>query len=227
MPSEVKFTINIGGNAYTGIAELDEAMQNLNISAKNTSDAFNMLSNFSFRFENITKSLQNVSNNVQSAIQPGIALNSSLADLSAVAGVTGDGLKEIEGYARQTAKAFGLDAAQAVESYKLILSQLSPEIAKNPVAMNEMGNAIATLSKTMGGDSTAAAEVLTTAMNQYGVSLADPMEASRKMAEMMNVKAATLAEVIGQAVGGVNKALADSPAEPHSVSADGVKITNL
>lgn len=190
MPSEVKFTINIGGNAYTGIAELDEAMQNLNISAKNTSDAFNMLSNFSFRFENITKSLQNVSNNVQSAIQPGIALNSSLADLSAVAGVTGDGLKEIEGYARGTAKAFGLDAAQAVESYKLILSQLSPEIAKNPAAMNEMGNAIATLSKTMGGDSTAAAEVLTTAMNQYGVSLADPMEASRKMAEMMNVMAA-------------------------------------
>jgi len=36
----------------------------------------------------------------------------------------------------------------------------------------------------------AAAEVLTTAMNQYGVSLADPMEASRKMAEMMNVMAA-------------------------------------
>ena len=38
-----------------------------------------------------------------------------------------------------------------------------------------MGDNIAILSKTMGGDATAAAEVLTTAMNQYGVSLADPM----------------------------------------------------
>lgn len=205
MSNTIKFTINIDG-------------------IKKIIDS---LGDIAFKFENISSVFDNFSNNIQSAIQPGIALNSSLADLSAVAGVTGDGLKEIEGYARQTAKAFGLDAVQAVESYKLILSQLSPEIAKSPAAMNEMGNAIATLSKTMGGDSTAAAEVLTTAMNQYGVSLADPMEASRKMAKMMNVMAATLAEVVGQAVGGVNKALAGSPAEPHSVSADGVKITNL
>ena len=53
-----------------------------------------------------------------------------------------------------------------------------------------MGDNIAVLSKTMGGNATAAAEVLTTAMNQYGVSLADPMEASRQMAKMMNVMAA-------------------------------------
>lgn len=39
----------------------------------------------------------------------GVALNSSLADLSAIAGVTGDKLKEIEGYARDTAKTFGVD----------------------------------------------------------------------------------------------------------------------
>lgn len=227
MSNTLKFTINIDGNAYTGIAELDDAMKALKVSADGTKKILNSWSTYAFKFDSITRGVQTFSDGIQSAIQPGIALNSSLADLSAVAGVTGDGLKEIEGYARQTAKAFGLDAAQAVESYKLILSQLSPEIAKSPAAMNEMGNAIATLSKTMGGDSTAAAEVLTTAINQYGVSLADPMEASRKMAEMMNVMAATLAEVVGHAVGGVNKALAGSPAEPHSVSADGVKITNL
>ena len=56
-------------------------------------------------------------------------------DLSAIAGVTGDKLKEIESYARDTAKTFGTDA-------------------------------------------TAAAEVLATAMNQYGISMDDPMEAS-------------------------------------------------
>lgn len=49
----------------------------------------------------------------------GVALNSSLADLSAIAGVTGDKLKEIEGYARDTAKTFGTDAVSSVESYKL------------------------------------------------------------------------------------------------------------
>ena len=53
-----------------------------------------------------------------------------------------------------------------------------------------MGENVATLSKMMKGDATAAAEVLTTAMNQYGVSLEDPMEASRQMADMMNIMAA-------------------------------------
>ena len=52
-----------------------------------------------------------------------------------------------------------------------------------------MGNCIATTSKLMGGDGVAAAEVLTTAMNQYGISLDDPMKASAEMARMMNVMA--------------------------------------
>lgn len=111
-------------------------------------------------------------------------------DLSAVAGVMGDSLKEREGYARSSAKAFGTDAAIAVEGYKLLLSQLSPELGKFPEALKDMGNSIQTTSKLMKNDGTAAAEILATAMNQYGISLADPMEASRKMAEMMNVMAA-------------------------------------
>lgn len=120
----------------------------------------------------------------------GVTLDSQMHDLSAVAGVTGDTLKEIEGYARENAKAFGIDAAQAVEGYKLLLGQLSPELGKYPAALKSMGESISTTSKLMGGDATAAAEVLTTAMNQYGVSLDDPMEASRRMAEMMNIMAA-------------------------------------
>ena len=111
-------------------------------------------------------------------------------DLSAVAGVVGEDLKKIEGYARESAKAFGTDAGVAVEGYKLLLSQLSPELGKFPEALQAMGKSIQVTSKLMGNDGVAAAEVLTTAMNQYGVSLDDPMEASRKMAEMMNVMAA-------------------------------------
>ena len=104
--------------------------------------------------------------------------------------LTGKGLKEIEGYARESAQAFGTDAGVAVEGYKLLLSQLTPELAKCPEALKAMGNSIQTTSKLMGNDGVAAAEVLTTAMNQYGVSLDDPLEASRKMADMMNVMAA-------------------------------------
>lgn len=120
----------------------------------------------------------------------GVTLDSQMHDLSAVAGVTGDALKEIEGYARDSAKAFGTDAGVAVEGYKLLLSQLTPELGKCPAALKSMGESIQITSKLMGGDGVAAAQVLTTAMNQYGVSLDDPIAASKTMTDMMNTMAA-------------------------------------
>ena len=110
-----------------------------------------------------------------------IRLDSQMYDLSAVAGVTGDGLKQIETFARQSAKVFGTDAAVAVEGYKLLLSQLSPEQDKYPEALSAMGYYIQTTSKLMGGDGVTAAQVLTTELNQYGVSMEDPIAASGEM----------------------------------------------
>lgn len=126
--------------------------------------------------------------------KPGLNLSSSMFDLQAMTGVAGDKLKEIEGYAREAAKSFGGSAADGVESYKLILSKLTPEIAKTPAALKAMGTNVAILSKTMGGDTIAATETLTTAMNQYQVSLDDPIAASKTMAEMMNIMAAGAGE---------------------------------
>lgn len=142
------------------------------------------------RVDIVANGLSKLTSSVEALARPGIALNSSMTDLQAVTGVTGESLKQIEGYARDTAKAFGIDAAGAVESYKLILGQLSPELAKSPIALKAMGESVATLSKLMGGDATAAADVLNTAMNQYGVDLSDPIRASQEMARMMNVMAA-------------------------------------
>ena len=138
--------------------------------------------------------IRNLKSALDGAIQSGISLNTSLTDLSAITGLTGKALDEISDAARASAIAFGTDAAQNVESYKLLLSQLSPDIAKNSVAIKLMGDHVNILSKTMGGNTVAATEVLTTAMNQYGVSLTDPMQASKTMADMMNVMAAAAKE---------------------------------
>lgn len=146
----------------------------------------NALAGFSY-FKDV---VENVTNGLSELGQAGIKLDSQMHDLSAVAGVTGDGLKQIEKFARESAKAFGTDASVAVEGYKLLLSQLSPELGKYPEALRSMGDCIQTTSKLMGGDGVAAAQVLTTAMNQYGVSLEDPTAASEEMARMMNVMAA-------------------------------------
>jgi len=142
------------------------------------------------RLNSFIQNIQFASQGLDSLNAPGLKLNASLADLSAITDVTGDGLKKIERYARDNAKTFGGEAADGVESYKLILSQLNPEIAKAPRALQNMGNHVSTLSKTMGGDATAATEVLTTAMNQYQISTDDPIKASEQMGIMMNIMAA-------------------------------------
>lgn len=131
---------------------------------------------------------------ISSLNDPGMKLSSSLAELKAITGIAGKGLKEIEGYARESAKTFGGSAADGVESYKLLLSQLSPELAKQPKALKAMGDNVAILSKQMGGDNAAAAEVLTTAMNQFGVSLDDPLQASKDMSAMMNIMSKSAAD---------------------------------
>jgi TP901 family phage tail tape measure protein len=184
------YSFNIVGNASAAAQQITGDVTTLNNTVKQATGVWDSFSGKVVMFNQLSQFVEGFSHTVESTLAPGAALNASLADLSAVSGETGESLRTIERYARDTAKTFGGSAAQSVESYKLLLSQLSPELAKTPDALKNMGDNIAVLSKTMGGDATAAAEALTTAMNQYGVSLADPMEASRKMADMMNVMAA-------------------------------------
>ena len=142
------------------------------------------------KLTSILDQVDRVATGLNTLNKPGMDLSTNMYDLQAITGVAGEKLKEIEGYARESAKTFGGSAADGVESYKLILSQLSPEIAKVPTALKEMGKNVAITSKLMGGDTAAATEVLTTAMNQFQVSTADPIRASKEMADMMNIMAA-------------------------------------
>ena len=186
----MNYLFNIGGDFTVQMESLNKATGEFTAKVSSAQKGLQSFVGLALQIETLSSGFQRVSESLSGIIAPGVALNTSLTDLKAITGVTGEGLQQIEGYARETAKAFGIDAAGAVESYKLILGQLSPELAKSPVALKAMGDHVATLSKLMGGDATAAAEVLNTAMNQYGVDLSDPINASEEMARMMNVMAA-------------------------------------
>lgn len=190
MASVFDYIFNIGGNFTAQISGMSAAAGNFSAQAEVAQSRTMSLTSALATFSYLKDVFQNVADGVSQLSSAGIKLDSGMHDLSAVAGVTGEGLKQIESFARQSAKAFGTDAAVAVEGYKLLLSQLTPELGKYPEALREMGDCIQTTSKLMGGDGVAAAQVLTTAMNQYGVSMEDPIAASEEMARMMNVMAA-------------------------------------
>ena len=188
--SSFNYLFGIDGNFTVKMEEMNRATGEFTAQVQKSQNTFERLIGLAGKVDILSDGIIKTTQALASFGQSGIALNTSMTDLQAVTGVTGEGLRQIEGYARDTAKAFGIDAAGAVESYKLILGQLSPELAKSPVALKAMGEHVATLSKLMGGDATAAAETLNTAMNQYGVDLSDPIKASEGMARMMNVMAA-------------------------------------
>ena len=184
------YSFNITGNCSAAVEEIAENVDALNRKIKDSTGFFDTFQSTVFKVNQCSEYINNLSNSIDELMRPGADLNAQLADLAAISGAAGKELAIIEENARATAITFGGSAAQSVEAYKLLLSQLSPELTKYPAALRAMGDNIAILSKTMGGDATAAATVLTTAMNQFGVSLDEPMEASEKMAEMMNIMAA-------------------------------------
>lgn len=194
MTQSLNYLFNIGGNFSTVISGITEATGKFSAEVTGAQGAIARLSSKMAALNVFVESIGHAAQGLQELGESGIALDTSLTDLSALTGLVGDDLRRIEGYAREAAKTFGVDAAEAVESYKMVLGQLSPELSKSPEALKMMGEHIATLSKLMGGDATASAEALNTAMNQYGVDLSDPIAAAQKMGEMMNVMAAAARE---------------------------------
>lgn len=190
MSTGVNFNIQVQSNASSVFSTVQTQLGDTVIKARALTSGFSDCVNKLLTFNQALDGVKNLKSALEGLTEPGAKLNTNLTDLSAITGVTGTKLKEIEMAARQSAITFGTNAAQNTESYKLILSQLSPEIAQNSAALKLMGDNVNILSKTMGGNTVAATEVLTTAMNQYGISTKDPIQASKVMAEMMNIMAA-------------------------------------
>ncbi|CAA0228644.1 Phage tail tape measure protein [Tenacibaculum maritimum] len=138
----------------------------------------------------VADSFRSLKDRLNEAVQPGIDFQDGLADVEAITGITGDALDSLGAKARKSAIQFGGDASDSLENYKVILSKLGPGIGKSEEALSSMNTNVLTLSKTMGGDTTAAVEALTTSMLQYRVDLSDPIAASKEMTAMMNVMAA-------------------------------------
>jgi len=142
------------------------------------------------KFNQISQAVGAFNDTLDQITAPGKAYQSSLAEVEAITGVTGAALNDLGDAARANAKKFGGDAAKSLDVYKLLLSQLGPELAKTPKILSSMADSVSLLSKTMGGDTTGAVEVLTTAMNQYGISIDDPIAAQAKLNQFMNAMSA-------------------------------------
>lgn len=177
MAGYYEFVVGLRDNFSAGFARLGQGLNG----------TINSTGAFSFRMNEINASLGAFGNQFNAVIAPGIEYEKNMKEVQAITGVAGKGLEKLGENARKLSEEFGGTASTGLESYKIILSKLDPELAKNAQAMDMMGREVGMLARTMGGDTIGATTALTTAMNSYGISTKDPIQASRTMARMMDM----------------------------------------
>lgn len=147
-----------------------------------------------FFFNQLKDGVDTITDAFNGAIEPGIRFETAVAEMSGITNLAGKDLENLADKARQTAKTFGSDAADATGLYTSLLSKLTPELKKAPDALQTMSDNVMTLSKTMKGDVAGATEAMVSAMNQFQVSMTDPAQAAKTMTEYMNIMAAGAVE---------------------------------
>jgi tape measure domain-containing protein len=68
MSNTIQFTINLDGNAYTGIAQLDKVLGKFNVSATSTPKLMERINNAAFKINNLFQAAQNTIGKVGNAI---------------------------------------------------------------------------------------------------------------------------------------------------------------
>lgn len=118
----------------------------------------------------------------------------SMADLSAITGLTGEKLKQAGNDARELGLKFGIDGKDGVESMKLVISALGPGVAQNREALKGMTDTVLTFAKAGTIEGQEAANALTVTMSQYGYATADAATQLQVMNRIANVQAAASKE---------------------------------
>ena len=150
MANVFDYIFNIGGNYSATIEGMSAATGEFQAKVNGAQSCISKLGSVLATIDLVKNAIDGLNQATETFSVSGIKLDSQMHDLSAVAGVTGETLQQIEGFARDSAKAFGTDASVAVEGYKLLLSQLSPELGKYPEVLRSMGDNIQTTAKLMG-----------------------------------------------------------------------------
>ena len=70
MAEKVNFTINLDGNLYTGLADIDKELKTVTASATSTLKIFDRINSTAFKFNNITDIIGKVSSTLGSIAAP-------------------------------------------------------------------------------------------------------------------------------------------------------------
>lgn len=170
--------------------QVDDATEAVEGLGKQAQQSGSMLEKFGkgmFFMNEIKDGVDSITESFDNAIEPGIRFQYAMAQVQAISGISANQLELVSGKARELAKTFGVNAAQATRVFSNLLSQLGPELAQYPNALDGMARNALTLSKTMDGDVDGAVSALTTSFNAFVGETKTAEEASKLMNMQMNL----------------------------------------
>jgi TP901 family phage tail tape measure protein len=180
-------TINLEGDVFVLIkelrAEFEALKKTVNASGDGIRDELKKIGEegkevnkiFSGELLNFS-AIQNLASNFKNTIgeisKPGLAFESSMANLSAITGIAGEDLKSLGNTARQVGKDSGLGASQAAEAFKILASQISVD-KMGIEGLKTLQKETITLAQAAGMDIPTAAKSMASAINQFGLEATD------------------------------------------------------
>lgn len=139
----------------------------------------------------IPAALSAVTSGISAAITIGQEFEQNLAGLSAITGVSGDGLTALGDSARELAKRFGGEASTQLQSFQGLLSKFGAQLASTPEHLAKVSENVNILAKAGGLDAAQAMDTLANSMLQMGVDVEDGATAAAESGRFINVLAAS------------------------------------
>ena len=118
----INFTINIDGNAYTGIAQIDAALGNVLVSAKNTKSFFESFKTSAFNFDVITNAIGKVSQAFNTLVGSSLDFEQQQANLKTLLNGDTQAMESLVGQIREYGKATVYDKSGLIEAQKTMMA---------------------------------------------------------------------------------------------------------
>lgn len=188
-------TLKVGVNSDDAKEGFEEVVKEASAAAEKAQSSFSDAFKGGFigasardAFETIKTGLIDVANY---AYDVGADYQKALQSVSAVTGVTGQGLDDLGTRAQDLALKFGGSATTQLEAFQTVLSKFGPDLAKTPEALGSVAESVNVLGKAAGLDAKQSVDALSNAMLQFGVDASNPAKLAQESGRFINVLAAS------------------------------------
>jgi TP901 family phage tail tape measure protein len=141
------------------------AVQQLKTSMAGLQSMAGQLKNISL--VNMVQGLQQFTNGIKEITAPGADFQQSMADLSAITGITGKDLDNLGNAAREMGKKSGIGATQGAEAFKLLASNINIVKIGGVEGLKILQEKVITLAHAAGIDLPTAANAMSFALNEF------------------------------------------------------------